>query len=275
MSRETAIGFGAEAPSRCPACGGSALSASGSQRRECSACGTIWVSHRRNYIYDDVYPKQRSHHDAVVARCKQITLRAWLRRLNAPITGQTVLEIGFGGGATLELVQTLGGIAHGMEPVPANRAAAVGRGIPADQITGDLANFGGKRFDLAIYLDSFEHLLEPREHLTALSTLTAPASRALVVLPVADCFSRRLMGRWWPHDLDDHWIFYSRQGLTKLWQDFGWQCTGVFFPWKFISLRTVAQHWQIKTHRPMPTFGFGDVGIWLNFGERGFIFDRR
>ena len=88
-----------------------------------------------------------------------------------------------------------------------------------------------------VYQDSFEHVLDAESHLRALDTLTEPGTRALLVLPVADSVSRHVLRRFWPHDVEDHWIFYSTDGLTRLWQRFGWRPVARFYPWKFISLR--------------------------------------
>lgn len=37
---------------------------------------------------------------------------------------------------------------------------------------------------------------------------------------------------------------------------------------------TAARHVAIKTRIPIPTLGLGNVGFWLNFGERAFVFER-
>jgi hypothetical protein len=95
-----------------------------------------------------------------------------------------------------------------------------------------------------------------------------------VVLPVAESMSRLMLRSLWPHDLPDHWVFYSSAGLAKLWERFGWRRENVFYPWKFISVVTAARHVAIKTRISIPTLGLGNVGFWLNFGERALVFER-
>ena len=148
-------------------------------------------------------------------------------------------------------------------------------GIAADHLRKSLDLFGDCQFDAALYLDSFEHLLDPGIHLDKLRNLTTSAAYALVVLPISQTLSQRLLGPWWPHDIDDHWVYYSGHGLIKLWNKHGWDCISTFFPWKYISARTVARHWQVKTGTKLPFLSDRDFGIWLNFGERGFVFQRR
>lgn len=271
---EQALSTIVQAAAECPACGSMAPTAEHAERQSCHVCGTIWVPQRRNFAYDDAYPAARGHHEAMVARCKQMTLQSWLHRTDMSLHGQRVLEVGFGGGATLQWAQAQGALAFGQEPVAANRAAAIAAGIPSDRVKQELADFKGHQFDLLLYLDSFEHVLDPVTHLAALNTLARPGTRALLVLPVADSLSRRLLGRLWPHDVADHWVFYSTSGLTQLWQRFGWRHSSSFYPWKYLSLQTITRHAQMKTGVTLPIGKLARRGVWLNFGERGFIFEK-
>jgi SAM-dependent methyltransferase len=258
----------------CPACRTGAVTERRPGRFHCTACGTIWLPQRRSFEYADSYPADRAHFDTAVAHCKQVTLQAWLRRLGTTLAGKRVLEIGFGGGATLDWMQDQSATVFGQEPVAANRVEAIRRGIPYDRVGADLRDFSGHAFDLVLYLDSFEHVLEPRSHLAALNELVAPGSRALLVLPVADCLSRHLLRRWWPHDIPDHWVFYSTPGLNALWREFGWRPVARFFPWKYLSARTIALHYKMKTGRLPPLGPLAELAVWLNFGERGLIFEK-
>lgn len=263
----------ANAAACCPACGDTART-DRTERHRCLACGTVWLPLRRGYSYDDAYPAERGHFDQAIGHCKQVTLQSWLRRTAGPVAGKRVLEVGFGGGATLDLLHRQGALVWGQEPVTANRRAAVASGIDADHIAADLGAFAGTQFNLLLYLDSFEHLLEPESHLRSVDAITIAGSQALVVLPVADSLSRRLMGQAWPHDIPDHWVFYSTRGLTRLWGCFGWRCPASFYPWKFVSVQTLARHFWMKTGLRVPLTALPASGVWLNFGERGFVFEK-
>jgi len=228
---------------------------------------------RRDYQYDDSYPALRGHDDGAIAACKIRTFEHWCRHLGVPLVGQSVLEVGFGGGPTLTWMRDQGAHVSGVEPVAANRATVVRAGIPEANIKAQLADFRDVRFDLVFYLDSFEHEIEPAAHLASLHRLTRPGTRALLVLPIADCLSRRVLGRWWPHDIRDHWVFYSTAGLTRLWNDHGWRLASSFHPSKYISASTIARHWELKTRIPLPPLP-RNAAIWLNFGERGLVFEK-
>ena len=258
----------------CPGCHGSVITTTGDLRRRCVTCGTIWMPERRHYTYDDSYPEKRYHHHPAVGRCKQITLQTWIRRLGIDLPGRRVLEMGFGSGATLQWLQNQGAFTFGQEPVDSNRLSAVQAGIPADRVRASVGDFAGEQFDLALYLDSFEHVIEPDAALQELNTVTSAGAKAIVVLPVGDCVSRRLMGKWWPHDVVDHWVFYSDGGLTALWQRSGWQLKRRFYPPKFLSALTFAQTIEYRYGIKIPLGPFASSGLWLNFGERGYLFEK-
>jgi len=254
----------------CPACGAPGTGAG--EYRNCADCCSIWVPARRDYRYDDEYPAFRGHHDDAIAACKIKTFEHWQRHLGMPLAGKNALEVGFGGGATLAWMREQGATVSGVEPVAANRAAAASLGVPAGRLAASLDELPGDRFDLVFYLDSFEHETEPARHLERLNRLTAPGAKALLVLPIADCLSRRIMGRWWPHDIRDHWVFYSTGGLAQLWERHGWALETMFHPSKYISGLTIARHVELKTRVPLPAAALRSTAIWLYFGERGLVF---
>jgi hypothetical protein len=258
----------------CPGCGGPGSSVDARGFRQCGDCRSLWVPARRDYEYNNSYPKLRGHDDGAIAACKVRTFERWYRQLDVPLAGRSVLEAGFGGGQILGWMQSQGAQVSGVEPVEGNRAMAIRAGLPEANIKARLADFQDSRFDLVFYLDSFEHEVEPAAHLATLDRLTRTGTRALLVLPVADSWSRRLLGRWWPHDIRDHWVFYSIDGLTRLWNEHGWRLASTFHPSKFVSASTIARHWEMKTRIPLPGIPPG-AAIWLNFGERGLIFEKR
>jgi hypothetical protein len=258
----------------CPGCGGSGHEAGARGFQRCHGCGSLWVPSRRDYEYDDAYPAFRGHHDDAIAACKIKTFERWCQNLDTPLTGKKVLEVGFGGGSTLTWMRTQGAVVSGVDPVAANRATAVAAGISEPNVRSRLSDFREGAFDLVFYLDSFEHETEPVAHLDTLNRLTPEGARALLVLPIADCMSRRLMGRWWPHDIKDHWVFYSIDGLARLWARHGWRLESTFHPAKYISGLTIARHLERKTRMPLPAEALRSTAIWLNFGERGLIFQK-
>ena len=168
-----------------------------------------------------------------------------------------------------------GAFVSGVEPVAANRASVVHAGVPEENVRPRLADFDAGQFDIVVYQNSFEHETEPDEHLATLNRLTAPGARALLVLPVADCMSRWLLGRFWPHDIKDHWVFYTTEGLSALWWRHGWRLRSTFRPAKYISGLTIARHIELKTKVPLPAAPLRSTAMWLNFGERGLVFEKR
>ncbi len=260
----------------CPACG-QALPTSGSSngQQTCPACKTLVLPARRDFSYGDDYPAQRQHHEEAVRRLKQRSFAAWLEATGLSVSDRAVLEVGFGGAGVLAWLHRHAASAYGVEVIEANRETARELGVPADRIASDIEGLprDGLRFDLVVYCDSFEHLLDPEDHLRALARLTEPGSQALIVAPRSDCLSRPLMGRFWPHHLPDHWVFFSLKGMESLWGRHGWRLRQSFSPVKFINTAMALEHLSLKLGMRLPVPNRAP-SFSLNFGEMGVLMER-
>jgi len=262
----------------CPACLNPATGSSKSGRLSCPSCGTVSHEERRAFHYNDSYPEERAHQADHIKALKQKSLAAWLQKAHIKPSGIKVLEVGFGGGATLEYLKNQTDHVFGLEVVESNRRSAKALGIPENQIVEKLEDLQGRdlHFDLFLYCDSFEHLLDPRSHLKLLNEISRPGSKALLVLPRADCLSRKWMGSYWPHDLPDHWIFYSQEGLTRLWNEFGWTAVSTFHPTKYVSSEMAIKHASMKlpVNPDWVPKALRNIHMPLNFGELGIVFEK-
>lgn len=258
----------------CPACCHEFLN--NEKKTVCFLCGTCIVPERRSYEYTDDYPKFRSHFSPIVQKNKQKSFDLWLKKLNLSIKNKKVLEFGFGSGAVLSHIKEKQAEAYGVEEVNENIKHAKTLGIPEENLSKSLENFKNNRFDLIVYLDSFEHILNPSKHLITLNEVTDKGSQALIVLPRWDSLSRKIMGRLWPHDIADHWIFYSKTGLINLWKANGWRPVKSFFPGKYMSLNMIIAHFALMARiRKTPKLHESyDYSIPINFGELGILMER-
>ena len=141
-----------------------------------------------------VIQRSADNTEEIVTACKTRTFERWLHHLDTTLAGRNVLEVGFGGGSTLAWMRSQGARVAGVEPVEANRQSAIRSGVPDASVKTSLEDLEGNSFDLVVYQDLFEHETEPAIHLATLNRLIVPGARALLVLPIADCLSRRLTG---------------------------------------------------------------------------------
>jgi hypothetical protein len=94
----------------------------------------------------------------------------------------------------------------------------------------------------------------------------------MLILPRGDSFSRRVMGKYWIHNIPEHWIHYSQKGLIKLWGEYGWKPIQTFYPLKTINLSTVSNHLKIMK---LPHLKISNsFSFPFNFGEMGLVFKK-
>jgi SAM-dependent methyltransferase len=260
---------------KCFCCNGSTMLRN--NRYVCSTCQTVVISKRREFSYESEYPQQRSHHDPQVRENKKITISNWIQRLRFDLKGKNVFEFGFGSGAGIEYFQSLGANVYGVEIVQSNHDYLLERGLSIERFATSMSSLcvESRQIDFSFYFDSFEHILEPEEHLRELNALVKEGSRCFLVLPRADSLSRTVLQSFWPHDLPDHWIFYSRKGLISLFEKNGWSYVLDFNPTKRISLQMIIDHIFLKLSIERPKSLVHGASFNFNFGEMGVLFEKR
>ena len=111
-------------------------------------------------------------------------------------TGRKVLDVGCGAGAMGQAIAALGNDVTGVDL--AADAVAIARTRVARVIEGDVtdvdgvAREAGTGFDLIVFADVLEHLVEPGAVLARYRTLLAPAGRVLVSVPNVAAWTVRL-----------------------------------------------------------------------------------
>ena len=227
--------------------------------------------------YGDDYPAARGHHDPEVGRCKVRTLDRWLAELGLGVAGLTVCEVGFGGGACLAALRARGARVLGLEPVAANRAHALALGVPRPALfPADPLPELPHAPDLWLFQDSFEHVPDPNALAAWLARESAAQARVLLVAPDAGATSRKLMGPLWLHDVPDHRVHYSRDGIGAIFARAGFRPARCFRPVKCISAAMVWSHLRLLAGAPAaaPRTRAGALHVWFNLGEMGLLLER-
>lgn len=159
-----------------------------------------------------------------------------------PRGSRTVLEVGCGrGGFGLTLRSALGAQARivGVEAVPEQAAiAAEDHGFDA-VATGyfpEALPEGEGPFDLVVFNDVLEHMLEPEDLLIALHEHLLPGGRVLATIPsiqYAPVVWRLIRGRWDYADIGildrTHVRFFTRATMCEMFERAGYvveSCTG-------------------------------------------------
>lgn len=149
--------------------------------------------------------------------------------------GSSVLDVGCWSGFTGRFLgEARGASVDGVEPHAemASRAACdygTVLPVPVEQATEQLLATG-HRYDVVLFLDVLEHLIEPGEVLRRTRSLVRPGGRVLVSLPNVAHWSVRkelALGRWRYTDsglLDrTHLRFFTLATARRLAVDSGWR----------------------------------------------------
>ncbi|MBI4847182.1 MAG: methyltransferase domain-containing protein [Nitrospirae bacterium] len=250
-------------------------------RARCISCGSFWDIDYfgDDFLYDSEYPEARHHFDEAIGRLKVKTLRRWLSSNAVSTSGLAVCEVGFGGGTCLKYLAENSSAVYGIEVVDANLDHARSIGIRNVYKFTELPEKLSDKIDLWIFQDSFEHITKPRDFVPWMVSNSSDDAKILLVSPEAGSMSERILGRFWPHKLEDHRFHWSQKGVVGFFDTFGFRFLNNFYPLKYISMNTVISHILFKFRlRPLSNIKFpaGDMlSFPFNFGEMGLLLQRR
>jgi hypothetical protein len=252
------------------------------QRATCPRCGSFWdlESCAANAGYTETYPSQHLHFDPEIGRLKVATLDRWLSDLGVDVKGETVCEVGFGGGFCLAHLQRRAQDVFGIETISASLSHAASLGIPPAHLFPfqRRPDHLPKAVSLWLFQDSFEHILDVGAFMPWVAANSSPATLLLVVAPDATSWSCRLLGRYWPHKLPEHLFHWSPDGLIALFGRYGFGLMRRFKTPKRISTGQVANHLSLmpslRPSGPVLKRIVPRIEAWFNIGEMGLVFQR-
>lgn len=265
----------------CPACetapAGATLNRGGTAFNRCPACATQWRPEGATFCsYDTHYFRDRAHDDteSPIGRAKLETFRRFWGTIASIQPPGPVLEIGCSAGLALRAGLEAGLDVYGFDVTRDVLPLVEANGITPERVTvGDVGDIPNRNYAVCAFFDSFEHVPEPAPFLDRLTEVLAPDCRLLMVLPMADTLSNRLLGSLWPHYLPDHWVHYSKKGLIALLNTRGFKLEQWFYPAKKVPAQMVRRHlamrwpWAAK-------LACCNASLWFNIGERGSLWKR-
>lgn len=215
-------------PSRatCPGCGAVGASLVGSRPDvtlvRCGACGLVY-SHpapraqvRRKYVED----YDLAAHFGPLATRKRVLYERRFARLPEPRPGKDRLcDVGCGDGQFLGLARERGWDTHGVElnPPAARRAEQRGARI-AVGVLEELDDLAWGTFDLVTSWDVLEHTPDPALFAERLVRLLAPGGTLVVTTLNRASLAWWWFGMRWSMVCDDHFTYWDRQSLSRLFR---------------------------------------------------------
>jgi 2-polyprenyl-3-methyl-5-hydroxy-6-metoxy-1,4-benzoquinol methylase len=197
------------------------------QLQECRTCrlaflNTIVHPSETECLYAKYYARPVSE-SLRLAKASSGLLAVWARWLDGNInpgytveSGETVLDVGCGTGAVLEIGKALGANMEGLEVDPAVADMVAARGFECHKGTlTTCASIANRRYDRVILNQVLEHLDQPVEALKCCRQILREDGEVVVASPCLDGFLRRIYGRRWiSWHAPYHVSHFSRKALT-------------------------------------------------------------
>lgn len=221
----------------------------------CHNCGLVYVypvEHLERFYHDDTPGREPSLEERAEEErhlYHYLSEEGWKRQNLARVLDEIemfcppgrLLDLGCYCGLLLDPARARGWDAVGVEPEETSRRYAVEH-LGLNVFGGTLGQvaFPPDSFDVVVSLQVFEHLLDPKETLYQITRVLKPGGLLVVEVPSIDNLGFRLLGRWHRHFARHHLFFFSRQTLTRLLTEAGYQVKQVVYPFRQLSLRHLA-----------------------------------
>ncbi|MDP8265655.1 MAG: class I SAM-dependent methyltransferase [Candidatus Aceula meridiana] len=165
------------------------------------------------------------------------TILELMRSINA----RKVLEIGPGNGRLLYFLKAQGYDVSGVE-LDSDLARNIwDMGIPCycGNLDTVMDEIGGKKFDLIILCQTFEHLYDPKKTLKNIHSLLAEKGYLYMALPNSGSIEAKLFDKFWRGlDLPRHIVHYDKKTVGKILRKSGFDVLrqgDLIFPSSFVE----------------------------------------
>jgi SAM-dependent methyltransferase len=202
----------------------------------CRSCGLVYLNPRPalselHRIYPPTYHAfdfSKQHFGLaykVRSRLEAIRLSNWCRGLP---DGARILDVGCGDGFHLRLLREIGNGKWTLNGIDLDeRAVEVARRSGLDVRLGNAADTDLPRdaFDLALMIQTIEHVERPVEVLASVRTLLRPGGRLIIITDNTASLDFRFFGdRYWGgYHFPRHWNLFNRASLRRLAEQAGFQ----------------------------------------------------
>jgi len=194
---------------------------------KCRKCRFVFFN---PYVPDEdiveFYAQLKDEEYGSEAEGRSKNFRTLLNRLKRLTPGNTLLDVGAAGGIFVNLAQTFGYEAEGIEPSEFLCAEAT-KHYGLSLFNGTVESFQREKPDaqyaVVTLLDIIEHLTDPAGFMQAVDALLAENGLLVIVTPDIDSLAARLMGKRWWHYRIAHINFFNLTSLRFLLDKFGYR----------------------------------------------------
>ena len=245
---------------------------------QCNQCGYVYANPRWDEtelldaygaVEDETYVHER------VGREK--TFNKHLDKIESLIgegEGKSILDVGAYIGVFVEAANKRGWDAQGVEPSSWAARIAQSNGLPVIQGTLDSEELTGKQFDVITLWDVIEHVNSPASELEKAFSKLNPGGVVVAHTMDIDSLAAKVMGKRWPWLMDMHIHYFSRDTLSKMLENTGFDVIWVGSQGRYLSLGYIASRLGGLSKSLgaffttiIDSLGLADVTVPVNFGD--------
>lgn len=170
-------------------------------------------------IYKDYYQAWNiEQSEDQVSEMKKKTFRGYLKPITNLLASGRLLDIGCATGDLMEVAREDGFDVYGLEVSPEGIRRCKDK-FGEDRIRGShlkSGDFPREFFDVITLSDVFEHIPEPVVFLKNVYDILRPGGLLMISTPDTLSWTRRIMGRCWPHYKEEHPYYYNASNINRL-----------------------------------------------------------
>ncbi len=253
---------------------------------QCHICGHVYANPRweegelldaYSSVEDDRYVLERAGRERTFAKHLKK-----LEKYTGAGKGRHLLDVGAYIGVFVEVAQSFGWKAIGVEPSHWAVEIAKSRQIPVIEGTLSARELEGEYFEVITLWDVIEHLDNPSAELGKIYTMLKPGGILAVHTMDINSLTAKVMGSRWPWLMDMHIHYFGRRTLVKMLEKNGFEVVWIGAQSRYLSLGYIASR-IAGISQPVGRFltwligklGAAEATIPLNFGDLMTAFARR
>jgi SAM-dependent methyltransferase len=205
---------------------------------QCNSCGLVYLNPRPDVSeFETIYPPTYHAFDfseknfgivyKIRSRLEAKRLLSWCKDLP---NDARILDVGCGDGFHLNLLKNNGKKTWQLDGVDVDKRAArmvEESGFKAHLGSVEKLNLPRETFDLALMIQTIEHLEKPLEILSAIKNLLKPGGKLVIVTDNTDTLDFKLFKNsyWGGYHFPRHWNLFNQNSLAKLAEKVGFEIT--------------------------------------------------
>jgi ubiquinone/menaquinone biosynthesis C-methylase UbiE len=205
-----------------------------------------------------------------------------LHKITGEPAGRRLLDVGCYTGIFIEIANTAGWDALGVDPSAWAVNEARKTGLKVVEGTLSTVPFPDEHFDVITMWDVIEHLGDPAGELARAHQLLRPGGTLVVHTMDLDSLFARTMGGRWPWLMEMHLFYFTRQTLRNMVESAGFRVIRSLPQGRYTRLGYLATRvrafsrpvaWLME--RVISIFGMGSMAVPINLGDLVTLYARK